>query len=172
MGLDGMVLTEHHYLWGEEEIALLREECVVPEPFLILAGQEVGTDWGHVLVYGADRTIGEIMTLAALRRKFPDAALVLAHPFRWGRNPGMDVLTSPQVDAVEVLNCNQSDEENRRGIDARQLCSFTAISGSDTHADSEAGIYPAHFEATVESIGELVEAVKEGRCRPFGCEIR
>ncbi len=169
-GLDGVVLTEHHYLWREEEIAALREESALPDSFLILAGQEVGTDRGHVLVYGAGRTIDEMMTLEDLRKCFPDAALILAHPYRWGRIPETDELLSPLLDAVEVLNCNQTDEENRRGADAWQSLSFTAVSGSDTHAETEVGIYPARFEATIETIDDLVQAIKEGRCRPFNRE--
>src|SRR5262245_60263870 len=48
-GLDGIVITEHDYMWTEEELIELREA----EPRLvILAGVEVTGRGGDVLCYG------------------------------------------------------------------------------------------------------------------------
>ncbi len=83
--LQGIVLTEHHRLWSDEELRALRIEAEVENQFAILSGQEVSTDKGHVLVYGAGESIEPGETLAQLRKRFPRAALVLAHPYRGGR---------------------------------------------------------------------------------------
>ena len=51
--LHGTVFTDHHYRWGDEELAALRRAAGVPDHFLLLSGQEVSTsDLGHVVVYG------------------------------------------------------------------------------------------------------------------------
>ena len=47
--LQGIVITEHHYLWPDDELRALRTAAEVENHFLILAGQEVETDMGHLL---------------------------------------------------------------------------------------------------------------------------
>src|SRR2546421_12698602 len=48
-GLDGVVITEHDYLWPEEELAELR--AAAPN-LVVLAGVEVTGRGGDVLCYG------------------------------------------------------------------------------------------------------------------------
>ncbi len=56
--LQGTVITDHHYLWPQEEIDELRRKLKVPDYYLILSGQEVATpELGDVLIYGADVSI-------------------------------------------------------------------------------------------------------------------
>jgi hypothetical protein len=55
----------------------------VPNHYLILSGQEVTTpELGDVLVYGADVSIEKGTSLEDIRRRFPDAAIIWAHPYR------------------------------------------------------------------------------------------
>lgn len=169
--LQGMVLTEHHYLWTPREISRLKEEAETPDFFLILSGQEVGTDMGHVLVYGADRTIGEEMSLKKLRSAFPHAALVWAHPLRYGKKPDKRSLTHSMLDGVEIFNTNHSPLENYHALKLWHEHKFTAISGSDAHAQNTAGMLPTLFDHPVETMEDLVTEIKKGRCRPFYKEI-
>ncbi len=165
-GLDGMVITEHQYQWTQEEIEELRANTGVRDTFLILAAQEVDTDIGHVLVYGADRTIAEPTPLSEVRARYPGAALVWAHPFRYGEQRDKAALCDPRLDAIEVFNTNQSDEENRRGLASWRAHKFTAISGSDTHAEDTAGIFPTRFDCPVAAIEDVLAAIRAGRCSP------
>jgi len=81
--LQGTVLTDHHYLWPQEEIEELRRKIKVPNHYLILSGQEVTTpELGDVLVYGADVSVGKGTSLENIQRRFPDAAIIWAHPYR------------------------------------------------------------------------------------------
>jgi len=48
--LQGVIITEHHYLWREDDIKALRLEVELDKNFLIMAGHEVETDFGHVLI--------------------------------------------------------------------------------------------------------------------------
>lgn len=165
-GLNGIVLTEHHYLWQRDEIAWLKKKSGIEKNFTILSGQEVGTDKGHVLVYGADRTIDEIFTVSELRAAFPEAALVWAHPFRWHGCPQDEELTSSLFDGIEVLNSNQSTSENSVSFDTWKRLSFNALGGSDTHDKDQAAIFPTFFEKEIKTIDDLVREIKERRCKP------
>jgi 3',5'-nucleoside bisphosphate phosphatase len=167
-GFQGLVFTDHHYLWQPEDLREIRRKSGVPESFLVFPAQEVRTrDMGDVLVYGADRSLGPGLSLPEIRAHYPEAALVLAHPYRNGGNPAPDNLLSPLIDAVEIFNSNHTASENSRGLKDWRLHKFTAIGGTDTHGGSYAGTYPTVFEHPVESMTALAQAVKKGRCRPF-----
>ncbi len=48
LGLQGIVLTDHHHLWSEEALADLRQDAGVQDFFLVLSGQETATaDFGN-----------------------------------------------------------------------------------------------------------------------------
>src|SRR5438270_6875140 len=49
IGLNGVVITEHDWLWTEAELGVLR---VTHPDLVILAGIEVSAREGHFLVYG------------------------------------------------------------------------------------------------------------------------
>src|SRR5258708_38281132 len=49
IGLDGVVITEHDWLWTEKELDELR--AAAPR-LVVLAGVEVSTRQGHFLAYG------------------------------------------------------------------------------------------------------------------------
>lgn len=171
-GLQGAVITDHHYLWDERELGSLRRDAEVPDHFLILSGQEVRTaDMGDVLVYGADRTIPKGTLLADIRLKHPGAALVLAHPYRGGRQPDEETFSNLLLDGIEIFSSNHSVGENTRGLRDWHRLRFTALAGTDTHGKSYAGTYPTIFDHPVDSIQELAVEIRKGRCRPFLKEI-
>jgi aminoglycoside phosphotransferase (APT) family kinase protein len=170
-GLQGLVITEHDYLWSDSELQELRREAGIEETFLLLAAQEVSTSIGHVLVYGADHTISGASSLRELRKLYPGAALVWAHPFRNDRVPKTSRLLRPELDAIEIITNNHSSRGNYLGLTLWHRHRFTAISGSDTHAVETAGTLPTLFDHPVRSMDELVGELKKGRCRPLYKEI-
>ena len=139
--------------------------------FLILSGQEVETDIRDVLVYGAGISIAEPVKLKELRSLFPEAALVWAHPFRGGASPADAKLNSPLLDGVEIFSLNHSAKENYSGLKSWHELKFTALSGSDTHSEENAGVLPAQFDHEIKNISDLVTEIKQGRVRPFFKEI-
>lgn len=171
-GLQGVVLTDHHYRWTEPELRELRRVACVPDHFLLFTGQEVFTsDVGDVLVYGADATISRDTPLAAIRAAWPLAALVWAHPYRKGRQPDDAHLLAPHLDGVEIFNSNHGVAENSRALFDWHRLRFTAIAGTDTHGAQYAGTYPTIFDHPVGDIHELADEIRHGRCRPFFKEI-
>ena len=93
------------------------------------------------------------------------------HPFRNGSKPREERLLCDQLDGVEIINGNQTIMENYLGIVSWHKHRFTAVSGSDSHDENMVGIYPAHFDHPVHTIGDVMREIKAGRCRPFLKEI-
>lgn len=170
-GLQGVVITEHHYLWTPDELAQLRVDAGVGAHFRMFAAQEVGTDLGHVLVYGADETIPDTVPLARLRAQYPAASLVWAHPYRKGRVPERSELLNPLLDGIEILSLNHTMRENYAGLRDWHRYKFTALCGSDTHTQENAGVFPSQFDHDADTIEELAAEIKARRCRPFIKEI-
>jgi predicted metal-dependent phosphoesterase TrpH/thiamine kinase-like enzyme len=171
-GLQGVVITDHHFLWPESELKVLRRKAEMADHFLILSGQEVFTaDMGDLLVYGADEVIPRGTPVATIRTKWPQAALVLAHPYRHGKKPGPETLLNPLLDGVEIFSSNHSVAENTRGLRDWHRYRFNAIAGTDTHGATYAGVYPTLFDHPAETMTDLAEELKKGRCRPFFKEI-
>lgn len=166
-GVDGVVLTDHHYLWSDTELADLRIRAGIPDNFLLLSGQEVTTsDFGDVLVYGARESLPPYARLKELRRSCPAAALVWAHPYRWNRRPSTADFFNAAFDAIEVLNPHQSPAGNDAGLAAWQNWGFAATGGSDIHKAELAAFYPTAFTEQISSISQLVTAIMRGDCRP------
>ncbi|MBT0666147.1 phosphotransferase [Geobacter pelophilus] len=171
-GLQGIVLTDHHYLWTESELRQLRRSAGVPDHFLILAGQELrSAEMGDVLVYGATESLERGTSLAEVRRLFPEAALVWAHPYRGTRTPSPDDLIDPLIDGIEIFNTNHTARGNSRALQDWHRYRFTAIAGTDTHGSGYAGVYPTIFDHPVTTVAELAREIRLGRCRPFLKEI-
>lgn len=172
-GLQAVILTDHHYQWGEEELVELRRAAGLPKIFRILAGQEVNvSDYGHMLIYGARETIEpQDITLAEVRRANPDAAIIWAHPYRDKRIPSPDKLLSPLHDGIEVFNANYTLSESARSLKDWHHHRFTAIGGTDTHSISYIGMYPTIFDHPFQTIEEMIEEIKKGRCHPYFKEI-
>ncbi len=171
-GLQGVVITDHHYLWSAEELADLRHRTGVPEHFRLLSGQELRSEeFGDILVYGATASIPRGTSLMEVRRCYPDAALVWAHPYRGRMPPGSEKLTSPLLDGVEIFNSNHTVRGNSLGLQDWHRYRFTAIAGTDTHGSGYAGLYPTIFDHPLTTMDELAVEIKHGRCRPFFKEI-
>ncbi|WP_243374967.1 PHP domain-containing protein [Geotalea sp. SG265] len=166
-GADGLVITDHHYLWPAEELAELRRESRLPDDFLLLSGQEVLTaDFGDVLVYGADRSISPGMTSSDLRRSYPEAALVWAHPYRYGHLPTAVELMNTDFNAIEIVNPHHSEEENRRAVADWKRWGYRATSGSDIHRLDFADFHPVWFDCPIKDMNDLVSCMKDGQFSP------
>ncbi len=169
-GLQGIILTDHHYLWNPGELQHLRRFAGVPDHFLIMGGQEVTTpELGDVLVFGATASLERGTPLGLIGEKFPEAALVWAHPYRRSRQP--DDVALAMLDAVEIFSSNHTVRENTRALRDWHRLRFTAIAGTDTHGSGYAGLYPTLFDHPVATVTELAGEIKAGRCRPFFKEI-
>ena len=160
--LDGVVITEHDWLWTEEELAELR---AVAPGLVVLAGIEVSALEGHVLVYGVHdpfalpKGIGMAELCRAVHAQ--GGAAVAAHPFRWGQ-PFDEILRDerPDLDGMELMTNNMDAECRRRAAEVRQQHGFAGLGSSDAHHEDVLGVCYTEFAAPIQSGRELAEAIR------------
>lgn len=162
-GLDGVVLTEHDYLWPEGELAELR--AAAPD-LIILGGIEVTGRGGDMLVYGiADastlpRGIGWGELTREVHRQ--GGVVIAAHPNRWGQPFARVVRDSgAELDGIEVMS-NNMDRELR--VQAAELLkkypNFAQLGNSDSHAPWSVGCCYTEFDAVIRTSADLASAIR------------
>jgi predicted metal-dependent phosphoesterase TrpH len=176
IGLDGICLTDHNYPWPADDVRALRQK----HGFLILRGNEITTDEGHMVVFGLDREMNAqgVVKLETLRRMVNEAegVIIAAHPFRGFLTFGVGKLgltvekasdrpLFQLVDAVEVLNGMVTEEENSFAAKVCEHLGLPGTGGSDAHQPDRVGCYATRFEKPIASEVDLIEALKNGQCR-------
>jgi predicted metal-dependent phosphoesterase TrpH len=164
-GLDGVVLTEHDYLWEEGELDELRAATRL----VVLAGVEVAGRGGDVLVYGvADpfrlpKGIGWGELCREVRRQ--GGAAVAAHPHRWGQ-PFEQVVADAraELDGIEVLSNNMDDDLRTRAADLlAKYPHYAQLGNSDSHAPETVGVCYTEFDCPIRTNADLVRAIRQRR---------
>jgi predicted metal-dependent phosphoesterase TrpH len=166
IGLDGVVITEHDWLWTEEEVAELRAAA---GGLIVLAGIEVSAREGHMLAYGVRdpfplrRGIG----VAALCREVhaQGGVVVAAHPFRWHQRFDQIVRREkPELDGLELMTHNMDAECRRRAAEvAAAYPSWAGVGSSDAHHENDLGVCYTEFDADIRDNRDLVEAIRARR---------
>ncbi|MFO8056937.1 MAG: PHP domain-containing protein [bacterium] len=177
--LDGFVLMEHNYLVGPSDCDL--KAIGQKYGLVVLAGVEIDTYWGHMLVYGINRDLWtrlqeglrpgfhkvdpEVLANSVEHEK--DMALVPAHPYRFFIGAGDKCTALPGIFAIEVLNGANEDQENQAALDLARKTGWAMTGGSDAHFLPELGSCLTEFARPVSSMPELAAEIKAGRCRPL-----
>ena len=170
--LDGMVLTEHRQYDGESDYHDLEDEYGL----LILKASEVETDYGHVLVFGVNDDILNSFDFARLDNPLPlvlesakrgGGYAVPCHPGR--RNVGLFSHYAEKgpvegVEMVEIYNGGSIPGEDERSREEAARYGYRGIGGSDSHIVSRIGSCATEFTDDIESIDDLVTALRAGRC--------
>ncbi|MBN2706129.1 MAG: PHP domain-containing protein [Deltaproteobacteria bacterium] len=175
IGLNGICLSDHNFIWTPEKIESLRRK----HDFLVLRANEIVTEQGDMLVYGFYEDIQGIIRLAELKKRVDAVGgfIVAAHPFRGFLTFGADdVGLTPEkamtremfklVDAVETMNGKVTATENALARDVALGLGLPAVGGSDAHDVSSVGIYATAFTWKIKNEEELLAALKQGDCRP------
>lgn len=172
-GLDGVVLTEHDYLWPEEELDELR---AYDPGLVILGGMEVTGRGGDVLVYGITdatpfyRGMSWPELVTEVHRQ--GGAAVAAHPNRWGQ-PFERLLaeTGVEFDGIEVMSNNMDDELREKAAELlTKFPQFAQLGNSDSHDPATVGCCYTDFDATIRTTADLVEAIRanKGKAKESG----
>ena len=175
IGLTGICLTDHNYVWSLDKIEDLRQK----HGFLVLRGNEITTTQGDVLVFGYYRDIKGIISLEELRKEVikSKGIMITAHPFRGFLVVGADQLGLTVekgaqrqmfkfVDAVEVLNGKVTEKENSFALEVAQRLSLPVTGGSDAHEVCEVGQYATRFTHEIKNEEDLVNALKNSGFSP------
>ena len=146
VGLVGLVITEHDWLWTEPELDELR--AAAPD-LLVLSGIEVSARQGHFLVYGVHNpfAVPRGINVADLCREVHQqgGAVVAAHPFRWGQ-PFEEIMQKeqPELDGLEMMSKNMDAECRQLAAGALQTygprLGLAALGNSDAHSTDMLGV--------------------------------
>jgi predicted metal-dependent phosphoesterase TrpH len=165
VGLDGVVITEHDWLWTEAELGELR--AAQPD-LVILAGIEVSAYEGHFLVYGVTNpcAVPHGIRVANLCREVhaQGGAVVAAHPFRWGQ-PFEAILNreNPDLDGLELMSNNMDAECRRRAAAVQAKRSLAGLGSSDAHHEDVLGVCYTEFPDGVRTMADLTSCIRGRR---------
>jgi predicted metal-dependent phosphoesterase TrpH len=165
IGLDGVVITEHDWLWTEQELDELRAAA---PGLIVLAGIEVSARQGHFLSYGVrdpfavPRGIDVTHLCHEVHRQ--GGAVVAAHPFRWGQ-PFDDILRQdrPVLDGLELMTNNMDAECRQQAARVQAEYALTGLGSSDAHDEAVLGICYTDFDSTIRDQRDLIEAIRGQR---------
>jgi hypothetical protein len=169
VGLDGIVITEHDYLWPEEELTELRKAA--PD-LVVLAGIEISARDGDVLVYGVTdpfklpRGIKWSALCDEIHRQ--GGVAVAAHPYRWGQD--LDRIMreqKPTIDGLEMMSNNMTRDLREKTAEYhRKNATLATLGNSDAHDEDVVGCCYTEFDAEIRTIADLVLAIKSRKATP------
>ncbi len=150
-GLSAIAITDHDGIEGALEAKEIA--CVRKLPLQVIAGEEVRTDAGDLLVYFVKKRIapGKLEdVLAEVKRQ--KAVCSAAHPYDFARHgiglQGLAPDALGKIDALEVFNARVPlASQNARAMGFALKNKKALLAGSDAHHPSEVG------EAYVEFYG-------------------
>ena len=169
VGLDGIVITEHDYLWTEKALDELRAKA---PNLIIMAGVEISANGGDLLVYGVKDPfkLAKGMHWPHLCDEIhrQGGVAVAAHPYRWGQK--FDDLLSkhkPAIDGIEMMSSNMDDELRRLAAEFhRKHPHYAGFGNSDAHEVRKVGMCYTDFDADIRSMDDLVQAIRNRRTTP------
>jgi predicted metal-dependent phosphoesterase TrpH len=175
LNLDGLVITEHGFLWARDEIEALREETETH--LIVLRGQEVtcyrenGSFHGDLLVFGYDGLFEERMEAARVIEAVhgEGGAVVAAHPYRFGYGFGDDVFHL-ELDGIEVLHPSHYPEDIRRAEHARRVLDIAGLGSGDAHDLHDVGYYLTSFSGDIRTEEDMIREIREKTCRAVALE--
>jgi predicted metal-dependent phosphoesterase TrpH len=169
-GLQGLVITEHHYQWPAEELQALLE-AAGETSFTLLAGFELTTAMGDILIYGLDATQvadfppREDPEVALARAKERGAVCFAAHPTRAGL--GFDErIAKMAFDGLETGSVNLKPHEQRLALKLADALNCRPTVSSDAHTLEDLGAYALRFDAPVLTMTDFCDSVRCGTFRP------
>lgn len=171
MGLDGIVVTEHHSYEVSEPVERIGRD----EGLLVLRGVEISTDRGHLLAFGLQDDSWNIwgrnnyLPLQELIDHINDLGglCVPAHPFReFGLASLLEgLLDLTGIAGVETHNGGNVDSDNDLALDAAAAMELPTLGGSDCHKEDAIGRCATRFDDAIADMASFMAAVRRGACR-------
>ncbi len=179
MGLTGVAITEHDWLWTEEELDELRSATPGVQVF---AGVEVSAYEGHFLCYGVTDPIKipkSIKVKDLCCEVHAQGGVVLAaHPYRWGQDFDEVLATEPLLDGIEIMSSNMDHGLRKKAKAAweHHVQPWAGVGNSDAHDVEVVGACFTVFPEKIRDLTDLVDALRAGateaRERPnFGLNV-
>lgn len=176
--LDGFVLTEHRLFDDASDYRPLEDEFGLS----IMKASEVETNYGHVLVFGVNADLRAAFDFGAIGLPLENvvresercgAIAVPCHPGRTkvGMCAHIDSLGPVEgVRVIETLNGGSRGNENEMAAALADREGYQRVGGSDSHIVSHIGRCATRIGRSIEDVGDLVSALREGDCEAVALE--
>jgi len=168
-GLDGIVITEHHYQWTDKEIEELKKKVFV-NGLIIFSGAEITTDAGDLLVFGLPgKTISNWKNFVSVEEVIAEVNkhngfCIAAHPTRNYHHFDHRLEALP-IPAMEVMSVNMNvAEQEKASLWANKLNRIQTCA-SDAHRAFHVGKYWIEVEMEKPDRIDFISALKNGRFR-------
>ena len=167
LNLEGIVITDHDEIKG----AKIAQKYAEKYDIKVFTGIEISTLDGHILAYGINEILPfELRAIEAIKEIHRLGGVAVAsHPFRnvYGSLGNLIYNLGDVLDGIEVANAMDSKKAKAQARLAAQQLDLTMIGGSDAHSLKCVGRSTTIFETTIESIEDIVNAIKKNQCRPY-----
>jgi len=168
-GLDAVCLTDHNNMRGKAEAERISAETGFP----IFVGMEANNTDGDFLIFGNVNPAGYPTEIAYREVRplidFDGCALIPAHCYRGGgphsNMPATILEFKDDFAAIEAYSVNMNDSDSRNAVSLAGKTGLPIVGCSDSHHPGTAGLNYTEFEDDINSVEELVAALKSGRFR-------
>ncbi len=164
-GLDAVCITDHE----NNDIKNKAEEISRKMNYPVFVGFEFLTSDGDIITLGIDEVPQEEMTA----QEFIDlvdskgGVCISAHPYR-NNNRGLEdkLKIVNKLHGIEVFNGRTDDLNNKKAFDVAKELNIQGIGSSDAHSVENVGKFATLLPFKVESIDDLIKAIKSNKCKP------
>jgi predicted metal-dependent phosphoesterase TrpH len=169
-GLTGFALTDHNSVAGHPELREIERRYPM---YRMVPGVEVSTREGHLLAFGVSELPPAKQPIADTVRWVIDhgGVPVPAHPMRWSHGIGRKWATSLDVPALETTNGHTGAIPNARAELLAARRGIGGTGGSDVHELRDIGRALTEFPESVDSVSDILDALREGRCQGTGLSL-
>lgn len=163
-GLDGICITDHNLM----DVRHVLTEGLQANGLRVIFGMEYSTGQGDFLIFGPFEEMAPDLPADRLLRTVQQSGgiAVAAHPFRKARPVDEGLIQQGLCGAIETCNGRNTPLENGAAEQLRQRYELTACGGSDAHTVDELGACATRFLAPIQTRADLIQALKQGQCRP------
>ena len=170
-GIQVLAITDHNTAEG----VLSLQNHLVPQNVLVIAGEEVSTDLGHVLALFVRKTISPGTFKEVIYQIRAQGGLAfIAHPVhiplgnRWRKKSPLKYCADDfaMVNGIEVINGHNREPANQLASDLAMHQGLRGIAGSDAHFPFEIGNATTILECSEFTLESLYSCLLSGTIRP------
>ena len=161
--IKGVAITDHNTLEGYSHVR--RFAAGYPD-VVIIPGVEVGTTLGDVIVLGVLEKPAYWASLESAIdfAKARDGVLIVPHPYRGGGIRDAARRIPNGLGAIEVLNPDSSEEENRLSESLAKTTNLPGVGGSDAHHVFQ--MWKAYTEVDADpNVDSILKAIRNGKVK-------
>ena len=159
--VDGIIVTDHNFM---DNLLSIKSKGLYD--ITIFEGVELSSVDGHILGYGIDASPSYNQSAAKIVDIIHQqgGVAIAAHPFDPRRNSVGELVYEIPFDGLEI-NGACSKGQNHDARDAARLLDLPTTGGSDTHTISSMNRYATAFSTPINSIHDVVRAIKQKKCK-------